>query len=284
MPDSTLRLTRFDSIDAFEDVALPFLLEREAEHNLFIRLLGQMREGRYPEWYLTAVTQSDRVVAATWRTPPHQLGLSLVDDRRALELIADDALDRFDHDITGVIATKEDARRFATIWSARTGCSSHLSMAQRIYRATHVDVPQGVRGEGRPATATERDVLIGWRNDFAVEALGEPDGYPERAVDRWLDTSHSDGCLVWWDDVPVSMVGYSASTPNGMGVAPVYTPPELRGRGYASACTAEVTKRILDRGFRFVFLFTDLSNPTSNSIYQKIGYRPVYDVDQYRFD
>jgi predicted GNAT family acetyltransferase len=79
------------------------------------------------------------------------------------------------------------------------------------------------------------------------------------------------------------MAAHTGPTPNGVRVGAVYTPPELRGRGYASACTAAVTQRLLADGRRFCFLFTDLSNPTSNSIYQKIGYRPVCDVDQYRF-
>ena len=74
------------------------------------------------------------------------------------------------------------------------------------------------------------------------------------------------------------------ATPNGLRVGPVYTPPELRGRGFATAVTAEVTARALAAGRRFCFLFTDLANPTSNAIYQRIGYRPVCDVDQWAFD
>ncbi len=83
---------------------------------------------------------------------------------------------------------------------------------------------------------------------------------------------------------PVSMVGVSGETPNGIRVAPVYTPPELRGRGYASALTAAVTQAQLDEGKRYCFLFTDLANPTSNHIYQAIGYEPVADASDYRFD
>ena len=70
----------------------------------------------------------------------------------------------------------------------------------------------------------------------------------------------------------VSLAGHAGETPNGARVGPVYTPPELRGRGYASALTASLTERLLERR-RFCFLFTDLANPTSNSIYQRIGYR-----------
>ena len=64
----------------------------------------------------------------------------------------------------------------------------------------------------------------------------------------------------------------------------MYTPPELRGRGYASACVAALSARELDEGRRFCFLYTDLSNPVSNAIYQRIGYTPVSDVVDYRFE
>ena len=67
------------------------------------------------------------------------------------------------------------------------------------------------------------------------------------------------------------------------GSAPVYTPPEHRGTGYGSAVTAAVSQHALDAGARDVILFTDLANPTSNSIYQKIGYRPVYDSTELEF-
>jgi len=86
------------------------------------------------------------------------------------------------------------------------------------------------------------------------------------------------------DGEPVSMVGVSGETPNGIRVAPVYTPSGLRGRGYASALTAAVTQKQLDGGKRYCFLFTDLANPTSNHIYRSIGYEPVADASDYRFE
>jgi predicted GNAT family acetyltransferase len=89
------------------------------------------------------------------------------------------------------------------------------------------------------------------------------------------------GFLVWEDGgEPVSLAGWGGATPNGIRVGPVYTPPELRGRGYATALTAELSRRLLDGrlfegGRRFCFLYTDLANPTSNAIYERIGYRRV---------
>ena len=79
------------------------------------------------------------------------------------------------------------------------------------------------------------------------------------------------------------MAGVGGLTPHGIRIGPVYTPPELRGHGYASNLVAGVTQRQLDAGRDYVFLFTDLANPTSNKIYQDIGYQPVNDIDEWDF-
>jgi hypothetical protein len=76
----------------------------------------------------------------------------------------------------------------------------------------------------------------------------------------------------------VSLVGAGGRTPNGIRIGPVYTPPEERGRGYASRLTAYVSETLLAEGHRFCFLYTDIDNPTANDIYQQIGYRPVTDA------
>jgi predicted GNAT family acetyltransferase len=92
------------------------------------------------------------------------------------------------------------------------------------------------------------------------------------------------GTFVWdTGGRAVSMVGYSSPTPNSLRIAPVYTPPECRRRGYAGACTAAACSEILALGKQFVTLFADLANPTSNHVYQSIGFRPVCDVDVYYF-
>ena len=81
----------------------------------------------------------------------------------------------------------------------------------------------------------------------------------------------------------MSAVGYGSPTPTGVRIGPVYTPPEFRGRGYASALTAHVSTEQLAAGRSFCFLYTDLANPTSNKIYVAIGYRRVCDSVQYAF-
>jgi len=136
----------------------------------------------------------------------------------------------------------------------------------------------------RLATAADRDLIADWLAAFAVEALGAQDTSPRHEIaDRWIDVPDR-RMYLWEDGGVVSLCGVSGETPHGIRVAPVYTPPELRGRGYASACVAAVSQAQLDAGRRYCFLFTDLANPTSNHIYRAVGYEPVCDVDEYRFD
>ncbi len=118
---------------------------------------------------------------------------------------------------------------------------------------------------------------------FVAEAM--PGAPPDEAT-SWLDgiADPESGLRIWEDEQPVSFGGFGGRTPNGIRIGPIYTPPGHRRRGYASALTAEMTTELLAGGRRFCFLFTDLANPTSNSIYQRIGYRPVADLDQWSFE
>ena len=110
-----LTLRRFNDVHAFEALAQPFLMEREAEHNLFLGICSQIAEGRYADPYLVSVERDDRVVAAAFRTPPHQLGLSHVEEPQGLRLIAEDARAAFDS-LPGAVGTKSDVEAFARTW------------------------------------------------------------------------------------------------------------------------------------------------------------------------
>ena len=102
-------------------------------------------------------------------------------------------------------------------------------------------------------------------------------------IDRYLGGG-SRGLRLWEDGGRVvSLAGFGGPTPRGIRVGPVYTPPELRNRGYARALVADLSAERLAAGRRYCFLFTDLSNPTSNRIYQQIGYEPVRELAIYTF-
>jgi len=200
-------------------------------------------------------------------------------------LFVDDAREAFDA-LPGVIGPKARVAQFANAWRAAAGATPRLEISQRIFAADHVDEPRPTTGAMRDyEPAGDRELAIRWMDEFVAEAMPEDAAHPESSpefVDRREEDPEA-GLVVWEDERPVSMAGFGGRTPNGIRVGPVYTPPDLRARGYASAVTAALTQRLLDSGRRFCFLYTDLANPTSNSIYQRIGYRAVADSDLWTF-
>jgi uncharacterized protein len=274
-----------DPAEFFALVA-PFLERREAEHNLQLGFRQRLEADRHAfgpgDPLLYAALDGRNVTAVATQTPPFGLVLSEVDDLRTVEALAD-RLAADGAELPTAMGPVEVARTFAERWAQRAGVLPSVQTAERIYEATAVVHPQGVSGAMQPYTESHRGVAIDWMGAFFEEALpGSPEADPERFVEA---RAAGIGSLVLWEDDgrPVSIAGHAGETPNGARVGPVYTPPELRGHGYASALTAALTDQLLERS-RFCFLFTDLANPTSNSIYQRIGYRPVTDLTLWRFD
>jgi hypothetical protein len=177
--------------------------------------------------------------------------------------------------------------RLTESWQLATGKQAVLKMAMRIYKLDQVNPVSGVPGSIRSANGNDESLLLEWYGGFHQDALREePDSdQVQKQVERYLTADPVlRGMMIWEDGgKPVSMSGYTGPTPHGIRIGAVYTPPEIRRQGYASACVAGLSQHLLDQGFQFCFLFTDLLNPTSNHIYQQVGYNPVNDVDTYDF-
>jgi hypothetical protein len=272
-----LRLDRYASAADFLAAAGPWLAAREAEHNLILGIAATARDnpGMYLDPWFALVTDGGSPVAAALRTPPWNLVLSEVDDERALDVLV---ADRRDTALPGVVGRPDVATAFAARWVIARGGRYWIEMEERIFELSEVIPPRPVPGAMRAATSAERPLLIAWITAFAEEAMGEDDASRVASqVDDWL-TGRGRNLWLWDDDGPKSLTGVGGRTPNGIRIGPVYTPPAERGRGYASALVAAVSQAQLDAGRRFCFLYTDLANPTSNKIYQAIGYRPVTDA------
>jgi hypothetical protein len=156
-------------------------------------------------------------------------------------------------------------------------------MSERVYELRKVIPPPQPGGSLRLATGADLDLLAHWLYAFWVEALPNEQGTLEEARLRADYRVVEKDFYLWDHNGPVALAGRSRRTPHGCCIGPVYTPPGLRGQGYASAATAALSQILLDQGAEFTCLFTDLANPTSNSIYQKIGYRPLEDFNEYLF-
>ena len=288
-----LRLERPSDAGAFLALAGDWLGQREAEHNLILGILGALLEAppaadEDPPYLAAAVDAGGAVVGAVVRTLPTRAVLSEVDDPDAIDLLAAD-LAASTPGLTSIVGPAGWAAPLAQGIAATLGRPARLGMSERAFRLRAVIAPRPVDGRARLATMDDRALVFEWLDAFEVEAIGDtrvsegPDPGFQGRVERGLRHEGSRRIWLWEDDGPVSLTGVSGPTPHGIRIGPVYTPPGVRGRGYASACVAAASQAELDRGRTFTFLFTDVANPTANHIYQAIGYEPVRDVDAYRF-
>ena len=285
-----MEVVRLADASAFFAEAEPFLLADEARRNLILGIAGTIRDS--PDHYTARdfwlVRDGVKVVAAGLRTPPYNLVLARPVSPQALAALAEVLAGA---ELPGVVGAEPEVVDFASLWTERTGISSRTNMRQGVYALERVEPPPTPPGSARGATADDRELALQWWIAFAKEALHEGSPGTELAevmIDHRL-SSPSAGILLWEDGGrPVSLAAWGGPTPNGIRVSPVYTPPELRGRGYATALTAGLSQRLLDGrlfegGRRFCFLFTDLANPTSNAIYERIGYRRVAEAAEIVF-
>jgi uncharacterized protein len=285
-----IETVRLDDAAAFLAEAEPLLLADEARHNLILGIAGTIRDtpDLYPLRSLWLVRERGEVVAAALRTPPYNLVLAQPRSTEALEALADAV---GGEQIPGVVGAEPEVHEFAALWSRYSGMQGRVNMRQGVYALDHVEPVPAAPGSPRVATTDDRELILRWWIAFGEEVLHEGGPGRERAesnVDHRLSSTTA-GHLLWEvGGEPVSLAGWGGRTPNGIRIGPVYTPPELRGRGYATALTAELSQRLLDGrlfegGRTFCFLYTDLSNPTSNAIYERIGYRRIAEAAEVVF-
>jgi predicted GNAT family acetyltransferase len=290
-----ITISRIDDPREFLARAGSFLEAHEAANSLPFGISNTLIQSPefFPTHYLALVQEDERILLASLMTPPYNLIIAYIPGAEALGEKLDQALDLLARDVQmdypqlpGVMGQAGVAERFARRWQALSSQSYELLFHERAFRLSAVRPMTPPPGALVRATAADRDLLVRWTLDFGEEALGDSDlAEAARTVDARLGDGdpQARGLYLWVDGAPVSMAGYTGPTPHGIRVGPVYTPPELRGRGFASALVAQMSQALLDGGRLFCFLFTNLANPTANHIYEEIGYEAVVDVDVYTF-
>lgn len=269
-----MRVVEHASAAALLAHAGPMLQRSEAENGLVLGLLASPPATMTapPTW--VTVDAGEEPIALAMRTPPFNLLLAVAPESAMDPLV--DALAGRDGGLPGVTGPVGAARPFAEKWSRARGVAMTTTMRQGLYALTHV-VPPDPRAPGaiRCALASDVDLVASWMSGFAGDA-----GLPthEREILRKSAAARvaGRGLFLWeHEGIPVSMASLLGATRHGIRVSFVYTPPAHRGRGYASACVAAVSARALASGRRFCTLYTDLANPTSNAVYQRVGYRRI---------
>lgn len=278
-----------DDPTAFLDAAGGFLTAYTAENNLLLTVTDAVRTegtrtfGEQSPWYgWWRPGPGAEVAGACLRTPPLPVVLGRMPEAAAGELAAvlaeRDGAPGLPGGVTGaggVNGAVAAGEAFAAGWREVTGAEASVRRRERLYRLSRLTGPDPApSGTARRARPEERDLLVGWFEAFAREV-----GERTRDYRAGVESRTARGGLWLWEDGgrPVAMAATSAQAAGMVRVGPVYTPPEVRRRGYAAGATAAAADDALARGAREVLLFTDLANPTSNALYQRLGFLPVSD-------
>lgn len=280
-----MELQRFSDAGAMLARVGDFLAAHEAANCLQIGVLTTRSQATSAHpMYGAAVIDGGEIRAVATLTPPYDVIITRDAPAEAVELIARDLAGE-SWDFAGVSGDAATSQHFAQTWLALTGRGFALSARERIYQLVQVVPVVGVAGQMRGITEADRPLLQVWLADFEREAHGMVSDLAlmNGRIDRYM-AGVTAGMYLWEvAGAAVALAGHSGPTPRGMRVGPVYTPPGERGHGYASALVAALSQMLLDGGRQFCFLYTDLANPTSNHIYQTIGYTAVCDVRVYTF-
>lgn len=280
----------FDSARAFLDKVGDYLERNEAGNNLLLGLLSELAQEKRSDKATRSVmvvaeraeggepvlicllTPLNLIVAGAAQSPPEL--------EQAVRLMTDH-LHASGAEVPGVVGPPDLAGAFADAWASVAGKTAFVKMNQRIYRLDEVNPVPYSPGDLRLAGPGDLALVADWIHEFA-ESIGENLGREEAAA-KARENLIGGSLYIWDDGGPVSMAKKTRPTRHGIVLSLVYTPPGRRNQGYASSCVAALSKLLLGEGYRFCSLYTDLSNPTSNAIYARIGYKPVQDSILYRF-
>ena len=270
-------LTTYATAAEFLAAAGPTLAEHEAEHHLVLGVAEAAATGRAPndDLFLASVHDARGLALAALMT--YGYPLLLASDRADVtsasaplwDALAEQRLPRY---VIGTVGQVEGAVEQFTRASRDV---AKVAMRQRSYKLTSLDALPSSSGSLRVATSDDLDLVAEWISQFEAEALANIGTRSTKAsAARRIAAGE---IYLWSDPDPRTMAASARPTKRAIAVNGVYTPREWRHRGYATACVAALSELLLRRGFELCVLYTDLSNPTSNSIYTRIGYRPLRD-------
>jgi len=265
------------SAHEFLHFAREFILENEAENNLIASLALGVASGKFQGTGATymRITEHNRLLAAALQTRPDNILLAKSSTPDCWEVLAKNLFDS-QHRFSGVIGPTLDVEAFARHWCKLSRKHALVAMQLVIFRLDQVVQPTKSLGALKQAHLSDLAIVEDWILDFQKEAL--PNESQSDSDLRALAKNKVEAGSIYLllvGNSAVSLAARSGETPNGARIGTVYTPKHLRKKGYASEITAKLSQLILDRGKKFCTLYTDKGNPTSNKIYQDIGYRPI---------
>lgn len=271
-----MTLTRFDDADAFLAAAGP-LVVHDAARTVWLRAWVES---------LKAAPQAERSFMAIWVRDATtgvgcqrgELPLVIGDSSQEAAVAFADALADEHPALSGVVGTLPACEAFVQRWQRRTGRTHALRFHMRNHVLDRLIAPAIVPGRVRVADASDREWLLEMHNAFAAETGV---AWTSRSAERLVDERLAKASFrIWNDGVDVAFAGFAPAGRDAARVAPVYTLPRCRRRGYGGALVGAICADLLASGRR-VYLVTDVSNPTSNQLYARLGFRPLDDFREF---
>ncbi len=283
-----MEITKYNNIKLYLKDVEEDLLRNEVKNNLPIGILYSLKgdkDVKKKDLFLSRVIDKNNNILLAIMTPPKNLIIVGDDNNKldeAIKVLIDYLLTN-SIDIPGVIGDKKIVEKFKNKWLSQTGLEAELFMSQRIFKLSKLNQVKISSGKFREVQLTDLEIIKEWYIDFCQESLSKE--LEEEKAKKHVKKAIEAGNYYGWekDGKLVSVAARARNTKNAVAVNFVYTPEEYRGNGYATSTVANLSKELLDEGYRYCCLFTDLANPISNSIYKKIGYEPIADYMVYNF-
>lgn len=235
--------------------------------------IGHNEPGRY--W----IGLADGVPAAVAVQQPADTPLAVAPMPAALVVAMARAIQAGGSALPGVFGPAGTASRFTEVWASLRQIEAITTAQERLYEVRDLSFPRGVPGRLRRAAEADRELLLSWLPGFQAGAGWAKSDPAAVFVTRRLAAGD---VWVWDDDGPVSMAARTQAVAGVSRIQAVNTPPELRGRGYASAGVAALSASVLAQGLRCV-LNANVTNAAANSVYRRLGYQAICDVRRYRY-
>lgn len=262
---------KFKDVHEFLSQSKSILYKKEAEYNLLLGLAEFRAKNAQVEDKNIYLQIGDAYAMATDKN----IIISAMSSSKIKELV--DYLNQHQIKVPGVVGPSIESETFAQVYGKLNNLNYRIAMDQKIYQLDQIIPARPTDGYLKVVNDEYLDIYSDWFLKFIEEALpNEPSTLEEGRKFMAHKIARQD-LFVWFNAAgkPVALNMTNRPTENGVAISFVYTPKEERGKGYASAVVAETSQRMFDSGKKFCMLYTDVTNPTSNGVYQKIGYKEI---------
>lgn len=283
MNEKTIRIEKINNALSFLKLVKPLLLEKESEYSLMLGIAGLRVAKTIDDCIYFVLFDRNELIGCSVLSKKNFVVTQIPEP---FLLTIANYLKKENYILPGIVGDPATSERFAYIWSNLINCKYKLAMDQKIYQLNEVLLPSNLQGKLINARLDHTELVGKWLFEFSCESLPHEPTTLENSTE--FAKQKINNCDVYLlqslADELVSMNFVGRPTDHGITVSAVYTPKVFRRKGYASAIVAKTSQLMIQNGRKFCVLYTDMANPTSNKIYQKIGYKEVALSKQFIFN